>query len=425
MPQNSDAPRRWGPYTEVETLGQGGQGLAYRVRHDNGCQFVLKTPKNPGRATGLQRFAQEINALRALSHPNVVGYVDSNLEYDPPYVVMEDINGMALTDRECLARLPILTSLERLSIARQVASALAAAHKVGIVHRDVKQANILLKRGDGPPHVVLIDFGICWMPRPRNAGQITTDNTIRPFTKNWPLAPELLADSAAEPQQATDVYYVGMLLYWLFTGKLTTVEMHRREQADCPAYVYAVLDTVLLHDPRQRYTAQQMESALNQIIANLTTQLPSDMNLLGRFYRELAASIPSLNEAERLIKKSRPGAESRKELLRQASRVAIRGADAVLPYLIEGEAIQKLLERGAPPRNLTQGYVADLCQKNLENGISMFREHSGLGNDTMGIFETALVQLLNEQADTHQVYEADPFQRERRDDVEIWLKKGL
>ena len=196
-----------GRYRLVERLGAGGMSVVWR-----GYDEVL------GRPVAVKLLAAELvadpelrgrvrreaRAAARLSHPNVTNVYDYGERGDgTPYVVMELVDGQSLAHRIGAGPLPWRSAVR---VAAQVASALAAAHAQGLVHRDVTPANVMLSRGGG---VKVVDFGIAAAVGERDRAVLGTPSY---------LAPEQRAGGPA--QAATDVYALGLLLYHAATGRL-------------------------------------------------------------------------------------------------------------------------------------------------------------------------------------------------------------
>src|SRR5690349_20197791 len=159
-----------------------------------------------GRGEQGRRWGTEVRVLAGLDHPGLVGVHDAG-DGDPPYLVLQMVAGRTLGERiRDGGPMPPGTVAE---LGRQLAGTLAYVHAHGIVHRDVKPANVLLDDGDGRPR--LVDFGIC---RDTDASPATATGEIvgsAPY-----LAPELLHGGPSGP--ASDVYALGLVLLECLTG---------------------------------------------------------------------------------------------------------------------------------------------------------------------------------------------------------------
>lgn len=203
-------------YQVLGLVGQGATSQVYLcVDVETDTRVVLKEMLCDHRA-GEQlrvRFCNEARAMSRIDHPGVVRFLDAVVpEEGPAYLVMEPLRGEPLS--ELLARRPLLPFDLVLVIARQVATALAAVHQKGIVHRDVKPDNLFLL---GPPEqpfgVKVIDFGMAKLPESRD----TQPTNMVVGTAEY-MAPEQVM---ADPVDArTDIYSFGILLFRLFTGHL-------------------------------------------------------------------------------------------------------------------------------------------------------------------------------------------------------------
>ena len=153
-----------------------------------------------------RRFETEAHAAARLAHPNVVTVFDSGEDDGIPFLVMERLPGRTLADELAEGQLAISRVEE---VAREVLSALAAAHGAGIIHRDIKPGNVLLTE-DG--HVKVSDFGIA-----KTVDDLDQTQTAELVATPGYLAPERLAGEAAS--QRSDLYSVGVLLYEASSGR--------------------------------------------------------------------------------------------------------------------------------------------------------------------------------------------------------------
>lgn len=156
----------------------------------------------------LLRFQREANAGSGLNHPNVVEIFDVGNDGNSQYIVMEYVEGV--TAKELIHRRGALDVAEAVDFMYQLAMGLATAHKQGIIHRDIKPQNILVK-GDGT--LKITDFGIA---QSEDALQLTkTDSVIGSIHY---LAPELVRGEGASVQ--SDIYALGIIFYELLTGDI-------------------------------------------------------------------------------------------------------------------------------------------------------------------------------------------------------------
>lgn len=204
-----------GKYTLESVLGRGGMGTVFEATHRwTGRRVAVKLLESE---TALdieasQRFLQEARSATAIDHPNVVEVLDMGRhDESSAYMVFELLRGESLADR--LERLGPLDALQAATILLPVADALAAAHLLGIVHRDVKPENIFLE-DDGMGYVrpKLLDFGIaCASER---EGDVSDPGVII-GTPGY-LSPEQAQGLYAGP--ASDVWSLGVVLFECLTG---------------------------------------------------------------------------------------------------------------------------------------------------------------------------------------------------------------
>jgi eukaryotic-like serine/threonine-protein kinase len=207
-------------YRVTRKIGEGGMGSVYEAQHvvlNKSVAVKVLREKFLDRPTVAKRLVQEAQLASAIRHEHIIDITDSGATDDGrTFVVMELIEGPSLA--ELLRREGALTERRALAIARQVVSALGAAHARGIVHRDVKPENILL-RADGD-FVKVVDFGISKSVRPGEAdevGRLTSTGVVMgtPFY----MSPEQ-ARGDEDVDHRIDVYAVGVILYECLTGEV-------------------------------------------------------------------------------------------------------------------------------------------------------------------------------------------------------------
>jgi eukaryotic-like serine/threonine-protein kinase len=201
-----------GRYRVERELGQGGMAwvyLAHDLKHDR--QVALKVLKPELSAVvGAERFLAEIKTTANLQHPNILPLFDSGEAGGSLFYVMPLIEGESL--REKIEREGELHVDEAVRLTCEVAEALQAAHEAGVIHRDVKPANILLSRG----RPLIADFGIALAISQVGGGRLT--ETGLSLGTPYYMSPEQASGERA-PTAASDVYALGCVLYEMLTGK--------------------------------------------------------------------------------------------------------------------------------------------------------------------------------------------------------------
>jgi serine/threonine protein kinase len=144
-----------GRYKLIELMGEGGMGAVWRAEQKEPVKLIK--PGMDSRAV-LARFEAERQALAVMDHPHIAKVFDGGMTGEGrPFFVMELVQGISLTDYCDQVRCPLR---ERLTLFRQVCSAVQHAHQEGIIHRDLRPSNILVAEQDGRPVAKVIDFGL-------------------------------------------------------------------------------------------------------------------------------------------------------------------------------------------------------------------------------------------------------------------------
>jgi serine/threonine-protein kinase len=217
--------RTLGPWELEKLLGEGAMGQVFLARHALlGRQAAIKVlrPEQYQREDLIQRFFQEARSVNQINHEHIVEISDFGQELGPDgkptavYFVMELLQGETLTARLAKGGLTIERSLH---VVKQLASALAAAHRLGVVHRDVKTDNVFLtnKHGDAE-YVKVLDFGVAKLTHltPDAPTVSTMDGAI--IGTPTSMSPEQASGGVVD--RRADVYAVGVMLYLLLSGKL-------------------------------------------------------------------------------------------------------------------------------------------------------------------------------------------------------------
>jgi len=207
-------------YELVSVLGKGGMGKVYLARHLRlpGKQVAVKVLHTQEEITPDQyaRFRREAEITSRLGHPNIVGVLDFyGQEGGAPCLVMEHLKGESLSQRIRRGRIPFP---EVMFIARQIGSALHAAHQVGVIHRDLKPGNIFLvpteSGGVVTQQVKLLDFGI---------SKIVTSQTLQTVDDVLMGTPQYMSPEQAMGQNSTvdarsDLFALGSIVYEMLSG---------------------------------------------------------------------------------------------------------------------------------------------------------------------------------------------------------------
>ncbi len=270
MPPTDQIETVGGRYRLGELLGQGGMGevfAAHDLRLDREVAIKLLRADLADQKGMRDRVLAEARLAARLTHPHVVGILDTGEQGGRPYVVMERLSGRTL--RDDLAGGPLAAERVR-DVGLQVLRALAAAHELGIVHRDVKPGNVL-DAGVGTWKVA--DFGIAkWV----HAKETLTGTGELLGSPSY-LAPERIDGEQTSP--ASDLYAVGVLLYEALCGRrpfegddpfalasaihdgLYDPPTDARPDAD--PQIAAVIERAMRRDPKERFQdAQEMADAL-------------------------------------------------------------------------------------------------------------------------------------------------------------------
>jgi eukaryotic-like serine/threonine-protein kinase len=271
-----------GRYRIAEAIGRGGMGEVYRATdevlgREVAVKLMLPVPETLAVS---ERFLREARAAARIRDPHVVVAYDFGSHQDFSYLAMELVSGRTVADE--LKRTGPLAAERAEDIVRQAAAGLAAAHREGIVHRDVKPANLLVA-DDGL--VKVADFGIV-----RFLDESTTTMTSggQIVGTSHFLSPERALGKAACP--ASDVYALGCVLYQLVTGRLpfvadepASILFQHVEHAppapselrpELPGDLEALIFWMLAKDPADRPTAAQLAAGATPPQAAETTVLP-------------------------------------------------------------------------------------------------------------------------------------------------------
>lgn len=296
--ESTGFPDLGGRYRPVRKLGQGGMGAVYlcedRQTHSRVAVKVLPAEFNPD-AQAVQRFQKESRLLAEVQHANVANLLDSGIIGNTRYLVMELVEGTDL--KAVVQQLGPLPERVALQIVFDVASALAVAHELGIVHRDIKPGNILLTANsarelnpqqsvldaianDRPFVTKLTDFGLA--RHIDQAASLELTRTGMMLGTPYYISPEQCTDKGGITP-AADIYSLGATLYELLTGRppfraddpIKLISMHCFEQAPDPRKARAEISdgaAALVAKTLQKSASERYADA-GHLLADLTRLL--------------------------------------------------------------------------------------------------------------------------------------------------------
>jgi serine/threonine-protein kinase len=260
-----------GRYRLERVIGSGGMAEVWAATHEAlGRTVAVKVVHAMAPSVG-DRLRAEARTLAVLTHPNIVGVFDAGLiPQGLPYVVLEYVAGVSVGDR--LARSRSLPSSEAVALMIGVSDGLAAAHDMGIIHRDVKPSNILVAQTSTGPIAKLADFGIAFLLDSRGVRQTRAGTLVG--TPAY-MSPEQLRGERAGPR--SDIWAASVSLYEMLAGRLPfesddlnalVIEVLRKEPARPPSevvddHLWTILRRGMAKDPADRFpNAQALSEAL-------------------------------------------------------------------------------------------------------------------------------------------------------------------
>ncbi len=265
-------------YRLRKVIGRGTMGRVYEAEHLALARSCAIKVLNPGlllrQPKMREQFWAEARVVANLVHPHIVTVHNLGSDRGYHFIEMEYVPG-GITLKEKLVREGAFDPMRASSLVHQVVSALGAAHRAGLVHRDVKPTNVLLT---ATGQAKLADFGLVrrLSEHEMAGGSVGGTPTF--------MAPELFSGSPASP--GSDLYAVGVMLYYLLSTRLPfvadqishLVQLHRQEPVpdvrhlakDVSDDLAAILTRCLAKDPKDRYeSAEQLEEVLESVIGQM------------------------------------------------------------------------------------------------------------------------------------------------------------
>jgi Protein kinase domain len=275
----------------AERLRPGGMSVVYLAEHlhlERKVALKLLDPRLAGDQDYRKRFIRESRLAAGLYHPNIVPIYDAGEAEGMPYIMMHFVQGSDLA--ELIAQRGSLDPATVIDVMAQVVNALDAAHDRGLVHRDVKPANILIASGEGPEppgHVYLTDFGLA---KQVESGTQLTRAGLFMGTLDY-VAPEQIQGQGVD--RRADVYSLGCVTYECFTGKppfvreseVAMMYAHIQEpppslaeaRPDLPPATGAVIDRAMTKDAGGRWaSAGELLDALREALGERPSAPPSE-----------------------------------------------------------------------------------------------------------------------------------------------------
>jgi tetratricopeptide (TPR) repeat protein/TolB-like protein len=359
---------RLGPYEIVEPLGRGGMGEVYRALDLRLNRFVaIKIVLSGARVTDEQRerFNREAQAVARLVHPYVCRLYDVGHDHDLDYLVMEFLEGETLAARMARGPLPIDDAV---TIAGQIADALAHTHQHGLVHRDLKPGNVMLT----PSGAKLLDFGLAkYLSGSEPGGGVTSSTLIGVGVIAGTLqymAPEQIEGQPLD--ERCDIFALGAILYEMLAGR--------------PAFsgdtVSSTMASILIGQPTPlRTLLPDVSPSLAGVVAKCLAKRPADRwSSAGEVAAALRSPVSAAGAAARVNR-----------LFTRRSLVAV--AALVVAAVLAGVLVSKFgRERTEPPAASRDAASTSPSRRSI--AVLGFRNLSG--REDAAWLSTAFAEML-------------------------------
>ena len=377
-------------------IGTGGMSSVYLAEHVRmGDRRAIKVlPKSRvSDATYLARFQLEAKAIASLSHKNIVRAYDIDNEGDVHYIVMEYVDGLDL--QQLVKRDGAMDFSLAADIVAQAARGLAHAHSKGVVHRDVKPANLLVG-ADGV--VKLLDMGLALVSSGDDESLTVANNENVLGTADY-LAPEQALNSHQVDHRA-DIYGLGCTLYYLLTAKppfsdgtlAQRIAKHQTEmpsairehRPDCPGELDGICVKMIQKDPKYRYqSAGEAAEVLERFVAVVPPGTKISIGLGEMPSLDDESSSVSLNDLNQpwdangdtlTNKNDETLADSRSKVIRDSGISSSDSGRLVAvkprPDLMDGSFLDLQAESGYRPNSQLGREAGDSTGEAIRSGVS-------------------------------------------------------
>ncbi len=333
-------------------IGRGGMCAVYRAEHRYSRRAVavkLLLPKRARQPDMQARLLREAVALGRIRHENVLQILDAGVDGDHPFLVLELMEGRTLDG--IITSRGFLPVGETVHIVRRIASAIEAAHRLGIIHRDVKPENVFVAQGQGTDIVKLGDFGLAHTPNDSAGAPRLTGHGVILGTPEY-MSPDQLLSKPATPK--ADIWALGILLHECLTGRVPY----------SGNYYDVLLQTATATTPPVGEFGNEIPAPLVAIINRALSQNEREQFATAS---ELIAALDATNMACEELHVLSSAAKARRESVVEAPKRAFTRAPFVTPIRIDSQGGS--LEGQC--QNISAGGMMILMHKDLPLGTTL------------------------------------------------------